>query len=153
MRIALVSALLVAAVTLFHASASGQEREISAKKAHAEGDYATALRKWRGSADKGDAKAQVNLGHLYALGQGVDKDEVVAISWFQKAADQGSAVAHHNLGVMYETGTDRNLEAAAKHYRVAAEDGWTESQTALAKLYQYGRGVARDYREAARWAW
>ncbi len=60
-------------------------------------------------------------------------------------------MAHHNLGVVYETGPDRDFVAAAKHYRVAAEDGRTESQTALGKLYQHGRGVARDYQAAAKW--
>ena len=150
MRIALASALIFSTL-LLQAAATGQEQEISAKEAYAKGDYATALSKWWGAADKGDLKAQVNLGRLFALGHGVDKNEVVAISWFRKAADKGSAVAHHNLGVMYETGVHRDIEAAAKHYRVAAEGGRTESQTALGKLYQDGRGVARDYREAANW--
>jgi len=151
MRIVLASALIFSTVLLLQAPATGQELEISANEAYAKGDYATAQSKWRSAADKGDLKAQVNLGRLYALGHGVDKDEVVAMSWFRKAADNGSAVAHHNLGVMYETGAHRDIEAAAKHYRVAAEGGRTESQTALGKLYQDGRGVARDYREAAKW--
>ena len=151
MKIALASALVFTTMLLLQAVATGQEQKDSAKQAYAKGDYATALSKWRVAADKGDAKAQVNLGRLYALGHGVDKDEVVAIAWFRKAADQGSLVAHHNLGVVYETGSDRNFVAAAKHYRVAAEDGRTESQTALGKLYQHGRGVARDYQKAAKW--
>ncbi len=151
MKIALASALVFTTMLLLQAAATGQEQENSAKEAYAKGDYATALSKWRLEADKGDAKAQVNLGRLYALGHGVDKDEALAISWFRKAADQGIAVAHHNLGVVYETGPYPDFVAAAKHYRVAAEDGRTESQMALGKLYQHGRGVARDYQEAAKW--
>ncbi len=88
MKIALASALVFTAMLLLQAVATGQEQENSAKEAYAKGDYATALSKWRVEADKGDAKAQVNLGRLYALGHGVDKDELVAISWFRKAADQ-----------------------------------------------------------------
>ena len=151
MKIALAPALMFTTMLLLQAAATGQEQKISAKEAYEKGDYASALSTWQRAADKGDAKAQVNLGRLYALGHGVDKDEVVAISWFRKAADQGNGVAHHNLGVMYETGSYRDFQAAAKHYRVAAEGGRTESQTALGKLYQHGRGVARDYREAAKW--
>ena len=151
MKIALAPALMFTTMLLLQAAATGQEQKISAKEAYEKGDYASALSTWQRAADKGDAKAQVNLGRLYALGHGVDKDEVVAISWFRKAADQGNSVAHHNLGVMYETGSYRDFQAAAKHYRVAAEGGRTESQTALGKLYQHGRGVARDYREAAKW--
>jgi TPR repeat protein/CHAT domain-containing protein len=148
---ALVSALVFAAVHTFPTVAPGQDRDISAKEAYEKGDYATALGEWLRDAAAGDLGAQVNLGRLYALGHGVAKDEAVAISWFRRAADGGSAVAHHNLGVMYETGSHRDLAAAAKHYRVAAEAGRTEAQTALGKLYQHGRGVARDLEEAAKW--
>ena len=56
------------------------------------------------TAEKGDADAQVNLGWMYANGQGVTKDEVEAVKWFRKAADQGNAPAQYNLGNMYRTG-------------------------------------------------
>ena len=72
MKIVLASALVFTTMLLLQAVATGQEQKDSAKRAYAKGDYATALSKWRVAADKGDAKAQVNLGRLYALGHGVD---------------------------------------------------------------------------------
>ena len=35
------------------------------------GDYQTAFKEWKPLADQGDAKAQSNLGVMYALGQGL----------------------------------------------------------------------------------
>ena len=38
-------------------------------------DYAMALEHWRPLAEQGDAKAQFQLGIMYAYGQGVPKDD------------------------------------------------------------------------------
>ena len=45
------------------------------------------------AAEHGTAKAQYNLGVLYDGGQGVPKDEALAITLYQKAANQGYASA------------------------------------------------------------
>jgi TPR repeat protein len=44
-------------------------------------DYATALRLWTPMAEQGNASAQYNLGIMYANGQGVPKDYVLAAKW------------------------------------------------------------------------
>jgi len=44
----------------------------------------------------GDADAQSNLGVMYAQGQGVPKDIVLAYMWFNLAAAQGHANAVKN---------------------------------------------------------
>src|SRR6059036_188545 len=54
-------------------------------------------------ADSGDADAQVNLGQLYAKGEGVPQDFPQARQWYQKAATQGNAQAQVNLGEMYRS--------------------------------------------------
>jgi uncharacterized protein len=72
--------------------------------AHKRGDYATALRLWHPPADEGDARAQFNLGFMYANGQGVPQDYAEAVNWYRKAADQGDAGAQSNLGFMYAKG-------------------------------------------------
>ena len=59
----------------------------------------------RAMAEAGDAEAQVGLGGLFYLGQGVAKDEVEAVKWYRKAAEQGIAMAQINLGVRYANGT------------------------------------------------
>ena len=40
-------------------------------------------------AEKGNARAQSNIGFMYAMGQGVPKDEVEAYKWFLLAGAQG----------------------------------------------------------------
>ena len=36
-------------------------------------------------------------------------------------------------------------------YRKAAEQGFAQAQLALGNMYMKGRGVAQDYKEAAKW--
>ena len=62
------------------------------------------IRLWQAAADQGDAKAQFNLGQMYANGQGVAQDFKAALAWYCKAAEQGDAEAQYNLGIMYSDG-------------------------------------------------
>jgi TPR repeat protein len=52
---------------------------------------------WRLAADQGDANAQNALGHFYAAGLGVPRDEVAAYMWFSLAAAQGDRVPNNSL--------------------------------------------------------
>jgi tetratricopeptide (TPR) repeat protein len=72
--------------------------------AYNRGDYKTALAMFTKAANKGDATAQSNLGHLYYEGRGVPQDYNQAVLWHRKAADQGYAKAQYNLGLMYVYG-------------------------------------------------
>jgi TPR repeat protein len=47
------------------------------------GDCATALRKWRPLAERGDTEAQVRLGVLFANSQGGPQDYVQAHQWYE----------------------------------------------------------------------
>ena len=58
----------------------------------------------RTRANAGDAEAQVNLGFVYATGEGVPEDDVEAVAWYRQAAEQGYAAAQGNLSVMYDSG-------------------------------------------------
>ena len=59
----------------------------------------------RAGADKGDAKAQYELGRAFFSGAlGVAKDEAKAVKWFRKAAEQNLADAQYILGVCYDSG-------------------------------------------------
>ena len=42
--------------------------------AYKSGDYAVALKEFRALADKGDRRAQYNIGVMYLLGRGVEKN-------------------------------------------------------------------------------
>src|SRR5262249_8326438 len=70
--------------------------------AYRRGDYATAMRRWRPLADKGNADAQSRLGFMYQNGRGVPQNDAAAVSLYRKAADQGHAPAQVNLGFMYQ---------------------------------------------------
>ena len=80
------------------------EQEPATSRAKEKVDLAPETKALIETAEKGDADAQVNLGWMYANGQGVTKDEVEAVKWFRKAADQGNADGQSNLGLMYENG-------------------------------------------------
>ncbi len=72
--------------------------------AYDSGDFATALREWRPLAEKGDYRAQYNLGGMYVNGLGVPQDYKTAVKWYTLAAEQGDASAQHSLGSMYRYG-------------------------------------------------
>lgn len=88
-------------------------------------DYATVMRFWRPLADQGDARAQFNLGLMYANGRGVSQDYAAAISWYRKAADQGDAEAQFNLGLMYANsrGVPKDPVSAHMWFSLAAASG------------------------------
>ena len=118
-----------------------------------QGDYATALSVYRPLADQGLARAQSNLGVMYANGQGVPQDYAAAVGWYRKAAEQGDAEAQYNLGVMYDNGqgVPQDYAAAAGWYRKAADQGGALAQNNLGVMYDNGRGVPQDYVQAHKW--
>jgi len=68
------------------------------------------------------AKAQNNLGLIYADGLGVPQNYATAVKWYRKAAEQGHAIAQSNLGVMYRDGegVSRDYVEAHKWFSLAA---------------------------------
>ena len=65
----------------------------AAIEAYDQGDYATAFAESRSAAETGDPTAQYMLGYLYARGEGVAADLVLAWKWFALAAGQGDEIA------------------------------------------------------------
>ncbi|MAG98084.1 MAG: hypothetical protein CMM08_15505 [Rhodospirillaceae bacterium] len=128
------------------------------KQAYDRGDFAAAFRIWQAAARAGDARAQTNLGVLYALGRGVKLDAKVAVSWYRKAAAQNYPKGQYNLGLAYRSGrgTGKDEAKAVTLFRQAAEQGLASAQYMLGLSLLGGRGVARDparalkyYRRAA----
>lgn len=100
-------------------------------------DYAGALQWLRQAAEAGYQRAQLDLGGIYfAGGHGVKADAQQAFDWFTKAAAQGSKEAEVFLGLLHYEGMlgARNVEAALKHWRVAAESGIAEAQYRLGRI-------------------
>ena len=56
------------------------------------------------AAERGDARAQAQLGFMYATGRNVAQNYALASYWYRRAAEQGNAAAQHLLGLMYDKG-------------------------------------------------
>jgi uncharacterized protein len=68
------------------------------------GDYRLAAGLFYPLAQRGDARAQYNLGLLYASGLGVMQDYQAALKWHRMAATQGHAGAQNELAQIYAKG-------------------------------------------------
>ncbi len=125
----------------------------SASNALSRGEYEVAVAEFTRLAEKGDDKAQANLGYMYYVGEGVPQDYKQAVYWYRKAGVQGNKDAQYNLAVSYAfgEGVAQDLTEAAIWYRRAAEQGHVVSQYSLGISYAYGEGVPQDQKEAARW--
>ena len=56
------------------------------------------------AAERGDARAQAQLGFMYATGRSVPQNYTLAAYWYRRAGEQGNAAAQHLLGLMYDKG-------------------------------------------------
>lgn len=65
------------------------------------------------SASKNNGHANYMLGFIYFTGQGINKDENLALSYFEKAANENDPDAISGLGIYYLTHNDK---AKAKEY-------------------------------------
>jgi TPR repeat protein len=75
-----------------------------ADKAYIHRDYSRAVEELRDLAERGEARAQYDLGLLYDKGQGVPQNDKEAFHWYHRAAEQDDARAQYNLGLMYANG-------------------------------------------------
>jgi TPR repeat protein len=106
------------------------------------------------AAEKGHKRAQLNLGTLYLLGQGVPRDVIQARAWLEKAAANGDPYALYALGrAMSESmgPASADLVRAADLYRQAAEKGHPLAALRYGMALNDGAGVKRDAVAAQRW--
>ena len=124
-----------------------------AQRAYAAKQYDVARRLWTAQAEAGDTAAQLGLGTLYDLGQGVPRDPVIAYGWYRFAAAAGSPAAEFNVAAMCDTGdgVPRNVAEAATWYGRAAAHGNRRAQFNLGQLYAAGDGVPRNPEQAEAW--
>ena len=117
------------------------------------GDFATALKEWRGLAVQGDADAQYNLGVLYRDGKGVTQNYKEAVSWFFLSASQGDADAQASLGYLHENGqgVTQDFTQAVRWYHLSASQGNAQGQFGLGYMYAAGQGVIQDNVYAHMW--
>ena len=106
------------------------------------GDEAAAksLADLRVRAEQGDAEAKVELGHMYANGDGVPEDDAEAVRWFRLAAEQGHVEAQFVLGILYAAGNGvpKDDAEALRWVRRAAEQGSARATYGLGVMYAIG---------------
>jgi V8-like Glu-specific endopeptidase len=110
------------------------------------GEYATALRRLSPLAEKGDARAQFDIGFMRAYGWGAQRNSAEALTWYRKAADQGLAVAQHFLGLAYVNGDGVRPDdaEAARWFARAATQGFAQAQYMLGLMNVDGRGAPKN---------
>jgi Sel1 repeat len=152
LRHALECGLVLAALAA-DAGAAAADTVRDGQRAYVHRHFEEARRIWTPLAEAGDAEAQVSLGLLFDLGQGVPEDPATAYKWYRRAAEAGLAKAQFNVAVMEDSGVvgPRNPVAAARWYAKAAAHGHLRAQYNLAQLYSSGDGVPRDIAEAKAW--
>ena len=123
----------------------------SAKRAYQQKDYATAVKEFTVLAEHGNSDAQLILGKMYMMGQGVPKDSEQASKWFKAAAVQGNADAQFFLGSMYLL-PQKDIGEGLKWLRLSAEQGMQDAQLLLGKAYMEGsKELPRDPVQGDMW--
>jgi hypothetical protein len=100
------------------------------------GDHALAFSIYKAFADRGDVRAQVNVGWMYYYGVGVPPDKAVALVWYRKAAEQGDVIAMLNLAYGYDHGDGVKLDKSEsrKWYGKVAEQRNVSDRVDLKRL-------------------
>lgn len=130
----LIGALSLAAS---YANAQGVAGEFEEGRRYANnGDFASARAIWERLALSGDARSQLNLGRLYANGDGVPVDYGKAKEWFAKAAALNLPEAQYALAklYLYGDGVAPSREEAIRLLRLAASRGDEDAAHALQDL-------------------
>ena len=112
--------------------------------------YERAYKIWLPLAEQGDPEAQYNIALLYMKGNGVEKDERTALSWFTRAGEQGMADAQYNAGFMFYTGKGvyPDNRSAIEWWQLAANQGHPNAQNNLAIMYAFAYATKKDPEKA-----
>jgi uncharacterized protein len=151
----LIFAAFSAAADLASAVRAYNEAEEARKNgedAAARRGYAKALNELTPLVKQGDPDAQVLLGRMYLMGNGVLKDPDEANKLFEEAAKQGNADAQFFLGSPAVL-RHANIPQGLKMLRLSAEQGNQDAQLLLGKSHLTGLGpdLPRDPVQADMW--
>lgn len=122
----------------------------SGQNAYSQKDYAGAMKELAPLAQAGNAGAQVLVGKMYMLGQGVPKNSDTALHWFRAASDQGNPEAEFFLGAMYLLPA-KDIPQGLKWLRLSAEQGVSDAQLLLGMSYLKGSDLPHDLVQADMW--
>ena len=115
------------------ASQSSDDAWVNGRVAYSRSDLAEAVRWFRLAAEQGNADAQVRLGWMYEIGDGVERNYGEAARLYRLAANGGNASAQNNLGNLYRTGrgVERNDAEADRWYQLADDQGFSDNPNAM----------------------
>ena len=99
-------------------------------------------------AASGDADAEWKLGVAYGFGARIPRDDNQSVVWFRRSADQGNPIGELAVGMMC---VDEDPATAAVWLLKSAEQGDPDAQYSLGALYEAGKGVPQDFKEAYFW--
>ena len=113
-----------------------------------------ALNWFRKAADQGVPRAQAFVADVYVN----SGDYAQALGWYRKAAENGDDLAQFMLGFMYTCGpytpwnkvAPTDLTQGVEWFRRAVQADNADAEEQLGSLYEEGRGVIQDYKEAVR---
>jgi TPR repeat protein len=145
--------LALAVILRLGPAAAAQPELREGMAAYERADYDRAAGLLAPLAERGDARAQYQLGRMCFYGHGMEQDAAVAAAWYRRSAEQGYAPAQLAFGLALDGGwgVARAPQQAVEWYRRAAIQGLEGAMWGLAYHYRRGTGVAQDLVEA--WAW
>ena len=102
------------------------------------------------AAQRGNAQAQYDLGLMYATGNGVVKNEALALMWFTRASENNfskTAPVKKVVNMRKKVVMTRSVEGVSQKFmfaRNAAARGNSRAQFDLAMMYRNGEGVRKN---------
>ena len=121
--------------------------------AHAQKDYAEALRYFEKATGMGSKIAITETGIVYLNGESVARDYARARQLFEEADAKGDFLAVDLMGLLYQNGwgVAQDHARARQLYERAADAGDIIAMNSLGIVHEMGLGVPKDYTQARRW--
>lgn len=105
----------------------------------------TAVQLYTKAAEAGDDDARLNLGVLYYLGDGVERDMDIALDYFKAVNNNEKPIVGRYIGDIYQFSSDETQQAEARiYYGISAAAGDLTSFHTLAYLDQSGFAGEKD---------
>ncbi len=137
------------------AASLAQCQQRARKHAQGKDDSVLAFEWIMRAADQGYAAAQYKIGELYEQGRGVRKDAGAAAMWYTLAAEQGLVEAQFKADLYKKSTQKERKEVLDRRARAAdlreAEKGSADAQLMVAKMYDNGVGVPKNFVKAYMW--
>ena len=95
-------------------------------------------------------EAQLKVGYMNGVGQVVEQNPAIALSWYLLCSKMNNLVCTNNLGVYFRDGivVDRDYELANIYFKHAADSGSSIGIINYASMFWNGNGVEQSYEKA-----